>query len=806
MQNEGRSCSSAALVLCLPAMLMCFASARAAELRPFTVADSIGLTHFAGLETEYIGDVQPEDRILHSPDGRRFAVLTRTGRLQENINEFVLWLYEMADVARLLSGAEPSAFQLATEAARFQSASNVEAIRQVRWSDDSRSLFLVAEGRSGIAQLYRYDIEDGRLRQLTQQPCGVIAYAANNKATVFSASLPPGPLAAERLLSAESFVVPHDMASHEILNPRANEQWYLVHRAGTFVQQAGTDEPLRVPEELEDLAAFWLQYWLSPDGRYAITLRQPVRIPETWEQYEVHPQYPHYRMKATAPGEKPGGFAWQYALIDMRSGAIAPLFDAPAGILYFSGVPLDVVWSPDGGTAILGNTYLPLEGVDAATRARRKSGPAIAAFDVREKSVSVIDFVAPATADNPRSSVSAIAWDERSRDVRIMYGRTAAESKPSCYRLDKSKKSAWVPAACASFVFQSDRSVRTPVIEIEEDLNTSPKLFARDSSTGRKALLADPNPQLATMSLGPVEKIQWKDRTGHEWRGALVKPPDYTPGRRYPLVLQTHGDSEHLKQFLVDGPGAVLFAAQALANRGIVVLQVIDSRPKAGIPEEAAHNMRGYESAIDTLDRQGLIDRERVGLIGWSRTTWFLEYTLTHSDYPWKAAAAAEGIDQGYWQFLMYVGDGPLAENHSEPLAANGGYPFGPSLANWMKTSAGFNAERVRTPLLIDVYNPFSAYAQWEIYAALKSLGKPVEMSVLRDGAHSRVKPRHRMVSQGGSVDWFDFWLNGREDAQSSKAEQYQRWRRLRELRDAQQANKDNRRRNASGQLWWKYY
>jgi hypothetical protein len=33
-------------------------------------------------------------------------------------------------------------------------------------------------------------------------------------------------------------------------------------------------------------------------------------------------------------------------------------------------------------------------------------------------------------------------------------------------------------------------------------------------------------------------------------------------------------------------------------------------------------------------------------------------------------------------------------------------------------------------------------------------------------------------------VDWFDFWLNGHEDAASSKAEQYERWRKLREARD----------------------
>jgi hypothetical protein len=42
-------------------------------------------------------------------------------------------------------------------------------------------------------------------------------------------------------------------------------------------------------------------------------------------------------------------------------------------------------------------------------------------------------------------------------------------------------------------------------------------------------------------------------------------------------------------------------------------------------------------------------------------------------------------------------------------------------------------------------------------------------------------KPQERLASQGGTVDWFRFWLQGYEDADPAKAEQYRRWRELRE-------------------------
>lgn len=42
------------------------------------------------------------------------------------------------------------------------------------------------------------------------------------------------------------------------------------------------------------------------------------------------------------------------------------------------------------------------------------------------------------------------------------------------------------------------------------------------------------------------------------------------------------------------------------------------------------------------------------------------------------------------------------------------------------------------------------------------------------------MKPLHRLISQEMSVDWFDFWLDGHEDSDPKKQDQYVRWRQLR--------------------------
>jgi hypothetical protein len=61
-----------------------------------------------------------------------------------------------------------------------------------------------------------------------------------------------------------------------------------------------------------------------------------------------------------------------------------------------------------------------------------------------------------------------------------------------------------------------------------------------------------------------------------------------------------------------------------------------------------------------------------------------------------------------------------------------------------------------------------------------------------REGTHALSNPAQRMVSQGGSVDWFRFWLQDYEDPAAAKAEQYKRWRELRRLQQAQKPNSEN--------------
>jgi hypothetical protein len=114
-------------------------------------------------------------------------------------------------------------------------------------------------------------------------------------------------------------------------------------------------------------------------------------------------------------------------------------------------------------------------------------------------------------------------------------------------------------------------------------------------------------------------------------------------------------------------------------------------------------------------------------------------------------------------------------------------------LKTWLERSPGFNADKVRAPLRLQLESGGLAgvMLKWEMFSRLRQLQKPVEFYVIPDiehGSHGLQNPTQCLAAQQGAVDWFDFWLNGREDPDPKKAEQYRRWRELKRLLSLQQA------------------
>jgi dipeptidyl aminopeptidase/acylaminoacyl peptidase len=721
----------------------------AKERRSVTVADTIRMNRIAGTGAmNSYGGGLTENFAAFSPDGRRFVFVLKQGILAQNANSYSLLLYQ---VERLRNHPVP------TTLVSFAASSNREAITEVTWLDNDTILFLGEQGND-TRQLYSVRLSSGAIRKLTSHPSSLLSYSASSQARriAYEAEINPEKIVNEGTLR-RGFRPSGEMLSDLILGTSSLKD----NSSELFVMERGKHTVcLNVPDRV-DVAPFFL----SPDGRFLVVTSSLRTKPPTWGEYQDKGGLLHSVWGRVLPE---GALTWllRYEVVDTFTGKSRVLVDGPKN--YYGS---EVRWLPDSRSVVLTGAYLPLDVADEGERLVRKTHP----FAVE---VSLPDLAIRKIGNEDLKFLSLDSASQTLKfEVRAGRGQTAAKRLEYFQR----RGTGWAPAA-------SPRgSDILPEIIAEQDINTPPRVAALNPKTGQRTLLLDLNPQFRALKFGMVRIVTWSDDRGRQVEGGLYLPPDYVPGVRYPLVIQTHGFDRKL--FFIDGPFSTAFAAQPLAGKGIVVLQVPgppDSK-LSGTPEEGPNMMKVYENAIDFLDTQGIIDRNRVGLIGFSQTCFHVQYTLTHSTYRFAAAVVADGLDGGYFQYLAFANSTPYLTVLEEDT--NGGIPFGVALPRWIQRAPGFLLDRVQTPVLLQAIAPASLLEEWEWFAGLRRLGKPVDLLYIPTGSHILQKPWDRMISQESAVEWLAFWLKGEENSSPAKAAQYQLWRALRQRQKQQTAS-----------------
>jgi dipeptidyl aminopeptidase/acylaminoacyl peptidase len=739
----------------------------------FSVRDDIELTQFGDVYFWIRGDV------VVSPAGDKVLVHTVRASLDDDAVHDELRVYSIDQLRRFVNsrGADEQVEPTwKIEESGTNAGGDGPLISGSRWLEDESAIAFLLQTDRHHRRLCLAKLGSSAVTWLSSQQQDVLGFSIRSESN-YVFTVPSRETKENMLRGLDSpYQVGTGRAFWDVMSPAQRVDH--IGRGDLWAANGGPPAPVIDPVSggqifLYEAGSQGLS--LSPDGKTLVTV-MPVRdVPKHWESLYPPPfSGDAYGMRAgTQDLHAAEGFYYvsEYATISLATGRLTFMTDTPtaAAAGWFEPGPAEPAWSSDGSSVLLPGTFLPNNlGSDRA--------PCLVAIEIKTRASECVRRLKRDLADGFETGyerTDQVMFAPGKSDEVLLKSSEDTSGGNSVRRYLRSSDGAWRAEDRRS----ESIGDRTLEVSVAATFKNPPVLVATDTQTKKSRTVLDPNPQMKDIGRGEPELYNWKDRTGRKWEGILYKPVDYRSGVKYPLVIQNHGFSED--RFSPSGGFPSAFVAEELASSGIMVLQVRDC-PGRATPIEGPCNVEGYESAVDELSGDGLVDGSRIGIIGFSRTVYYVLEALTTSQLHFRAASITDGINVGYVDYLHSVGPSDAYRREAEAMI--GTSPFGSGLLDWIKKSPLFNMDKVTTPLRVVATRSGSLMEMWEPYALLEAMNKPVDLIVLNTEEHVITDPKVRLAAQGGNVDWFRFWLQGYEDPDPVKSEQYARWHKLREL------------------------
>lgn len=760
------------LVASLCAFLWAISSANAAPVPAGpTVRDVVEFTRIV----EPAGKLPEELRRQISPDGTRAFIVVRRADVSTDRIHYEIQLLSL-EPARLARGNPPPPETVLTLDSGQEPYAGDPAIQRVRWLDD-HSLLFTGRTETGFNQAYRLDLPSKTVTRLTWENMPIVSFdvSRDGRRMVYAVQVPNPPMkdgARSIVIGTQSFW--SVKWGQQRLQSQVRKYRFYVADIGASAKPRPLGEPFFEANVAKPMVS------ISPDGRWALLPRYEPERTLAWSR-----DYPLLQEVITswAPAHQADPLRYYTGTMlksarrmtawRLDDGREQTVLDAPDDAAM--GTPQyrsDRLWQGNGASVVLAGTQLP----------RAADGSLSTASHVIEYWPDTGRWVVIATMSGRVASARATADGFVVIDgasprhfVRVDGGGWRERADPG----QPPSKLAWS-------------------LRVQQGLNEPPDVVA-DGPSGQTVRLTRLNPQFDVATWGVMKPYAWRDPAGRPWDGGLLGPKDIKGRGPLPLVIQTYYfDPE---SFYLDGPNFGIGASSAYPGRalmqgGVLVLAMGfsprgGSEPGTDRQTKLSRFYAGVRAAVGALAADGLVDPDRVGIIGFSTTGEVTLNLVTYSDLPIRAATLADGDTNTLFNYAVAYG----VEGWQQMEEMNRGLPYGPSRDEWVRNDPALNTDCVRAALRIESYGA-PVYGNYDIYSLLRRQYKPVEMVLIPGGAHSLSTPSERMISLQGNVDWYRFWLKGEERAEpmlvaetaASLKAQYGLWRQMEKMKSAHDA------------------
>jgi dipeptidyl-peptidase 4 len=168
--------------------------------------------------------------------------------------------------------------------------------------------------------------------------------------------------------------------------------------------------------------------------------------------------------------------------------------------------------------------------------------------------------------------------------------------------------------------------------------------------------------ELADYHLSRGEFLSVKSHDGVLLNAVMIKPPDFNPARKYPVLVYTYG-GPHAQVVVNAWTGSTFLWHQLMAQKGYIIF-ALDNRGSAGrghLFEEPVHFRLGAQELSDQRDgAQYLkslpyVDANRIGIWGWSYGGHMTLHAIFEDPQDFKAGFAGGPVTDWHYYDSIYT-------------------------------------------------------------------------------------------------------------------------------------------------------
>jgi dipeptidyl aminopeptidase/acylaminoacyl peptidase len=359
-------------------------------------------------------------------------------------------------------------------------------------------------------------------------------------------------------------------------------------------------------------------------------------------------------------------------------------------------------------------------------------------------------------------TASALAWTRAG-----IYFTAPKQSGIHLFRLDPQSRairqiSTREHAVYSALSFTADFKT---VAFVETDESHCPEVYVSQLKPFAAKALTDFKTQLKDWNVASREMISWTSTDGSQIEGALMKPSNYETGKKYPLLVIVHGGPLALASHATLELNSY-YPKEIWAAKGALILEP-NYRGSPGYGEHIRSLLMrnlgpgpfaDIVSGVDHLISEGMIDKDRLGIMGWSFGGFLAAFTSTNSAR-FKAASVGAGVTD--WRTYDSGSDMRwLARGY---LAAT---PFEDPEVYRRNSPISF-VRQAKTPTLIDhgdVDPRVPIDNAYQLFQGLTDQHVPVRFYIHKNMAHGPGRPKTLRAVMDHNLDWFNYYIWGDTD------------------------------------------